>query len=141
MTTLQTILFVLQVLVSAGLIGFILLQQGKGADAGAAFGSGASSTVFGARGSGNFLTKTTSVLAFIFLANSLVLGYLASQHSQTRSSSLMSGETPAPVVGQQQPAGDQKPAPATPAPTPAIPEDTPAVPESKGSEVPEVPAD
>ena len=50
MQTLQTILFVVQVLVSVGLIGFILLQQGKGADAGAAFGSGASSTVFGARG-------------------------------------------------------------------------------------------
>ena len=79
MQTLQTVLFVVQVLVSAGLIGFILLQQGKGADAGAAFGSGASSTVFGARGSGNFLTRTTSVLALIFLINSLVLSYMASQ--------------------------------------------------------------
>jgi len=74
MQTLQTVLFVIQVLVAVGLIGFILLQQGKGADAGAAFGSGASSTVFGARGSGNFLTRTTSVLAFLFLLNSLVLG-------------------------------------------------------------------
>jgi preprotein translocase subunit SecG len=61
------------------LIGFILLQHGKGADAGAAFGSGASSTVFGSQGSGNFLTKTTAVLAFLFLSNSLLLGYMATQ--------------------------------------------------------------
>jgi len=128
MPTLQTILFVVQVLVSAGLIGFILLQQGKGADAGAAFGSGASSTVFGARGSGNFLTRTTSVLAFIFLANSLVLGYMASQQVKTQAG-LMADQTPVSVIDQQ------------PAPAPVIPQDFPAVPESQGSEVPEAPTD
>lgn len=128
MQTLQTILFVVQVLVSAGLIGFILLQQGKGADAGAAFGSGASSTVFGARGSGNFLTRSTSVLAFIFLANSLVLGYLASQQVRTPTS-VMANQIPAPVVIQQ------------PAQAPVIPEDVPAATESQGSEIPEVPSD
>lgn len=79
MESIQTVLFVLQVLVALALIGFILIQHGKGADAGAAFGSGASSTVFGARGSGNFLTRATSVLAFVFLANSLVLAYIATQ--------------------------------------------------------------
>jgi preprotein translocase subunit SecG len=79
METLQTVLLVLQVLVAIALIGIILVQHGKGADAGAAFGSGASSTVFGAQGSGNFLTRTTSVLAFIFLVNSLALSYIASQ--------------------------------------------------------------
>ncbi len=82
METLQSILLVLQVVVAVSLIGFILIQHGKGADAGAAFGSGASSTVFGSQGSGNFLTRTTSVLAFIFLANSLGLGYLATLRVQ-----------------------------------------------------------
>ncbi len=79
MESLQVILHVAQVVIAFTLIGFILIQHGKGADAGAAFGSGASSTVFGSQGSGNFLTKTTAVLAFLFLANSLTLGYLATQ--------------------------------------------------------------
>ena len=79
MESLQIILHVAQVVIAVTLIGFILIQHGKGADAGAAFGSGASSTVFGSQGSGNFLTKTTAVLAFLFLANSLTLGYLATQ--------------------------------------------------------------
>lgn len=133
MQTLQTVLFIVQVLVSAGLIGFILLQQGKGADAGAAFGSGASSTVFGARGSGNFLTRTTSVLAFIFLTNCLVLGYLASQQVKVQGSLMSQSAPAAPVVQEQQKSA--------PAPAPAIPEDMPAAPVSKGSEVPEVPTD
>ena len=77
MEYLSTILLVVQVFVALSLIGFILIQHGKGADAGAAFGSGASGTVFGSQGSGNFLTKTTTILAVIFLANSLALGYLA----------------------------------------------------------------
>ncbi len=77
--SLQLILLVFQVVVAVSLIGFILIQHGKGADAGAAFGSGASSTVFGSQGTGNFLTKTTTVLAFLFLSNSLVLGYIATQ--------------------------------------------------------------
>jgi len=79
MESLQVILHVAQVVIAFTLIVFILIQHGKGADAGAAFGSGASSTVFGSQGSGNFLTKTTAVLAFLFLANSLTLGYLATQ--------------------------------------------------------------
>jgi preprotein translocase subunit SecG len=77
--SLHLVLLVFQVGVAASLIGFILIQHGKGADAGAAFGSGASSTVFGSQGSGNFLTKTTAVLAFLFLSNSLLLGYMATQ--------------------------------------------------------------
>ena len=79
MESLQLILLVFQVVVAVSLIGFILIQHGKGADAGAAFGSGASSTVFGSQGSGNFLTKATAVLAFLFLSNSLALGYMATQ--------------------------------------------------------------
>ena len=81
METLQALLLVVQVICAISLIGFILIQHGKGADAGAAFGSGASSTVFGASGSGNFLTKTTTALAFVFLINSLTLAWMAKERS------------------------------------------------------------
>ena len=89
MGTIQTLLFVLQVLVAVALIGFILIQHGKGADAGAAFGSGSSSTVFGSQGSGGFMTKVTTVLVVIFLANSLALGYLAAQNIKSKPASLL----------------------------------------------------
>ncbi len=81
METLQALLLVVQVICAIALIGFILIQHGKGADAGAAFGSGASATVFGAAGSGNFLTKTTTALAFVFLLNSLALAWMAKERS------------------------------------------------------------
>lgn len=77
---LNNILLIVQIIVSAALIALILIQQGKGADAGAAFGSGASATVFGARGSGSFLTRTTAILATIFFLNSLGLAYLSRHH-------------------------------------------------------------
>lgn len=73
---LYTILMVVQVLVALSLIGLILVQHGKGADAGAAFGSGASGTVFGAQGSANFLSHATAGLAVVFFAVSLALAYL-----------------------------------------------------------------
>lgn len=75
---LYTILVVIQVVIAIVLIGLILLQHGKGADAGAAFGSGASGTVFGARGSANFLSRATAALATVFFAVSLSLAYLVS---------------------------------------------------------------
>ena len=81
METLQALLLVVQVICALSLIGFILIQHGKGADAGAAFGSGASATVFGASGSGNFLTKTTTALAFVFLVNSLALAWMAKERN------------------------------------------------------------
>ena len=81
METLQALLLVVQVVCAMTLIGFILIQHGKGADAGAAFGSGASATVFGASGSGNFMTKTTTALAFVFLLNSLALAWMAKERS------------------------------------------------------------
>ena len=74
----------LHILIALTLIGLILLQHGKGADVGAAFGSGASSTVFGARGSASFLSRATAVLAFLFFSNCFFLGYLAS-HTQQKS--------------------------------------------------------
>jgi preprotein translocase subunit SecG len=96
METLQTILLVAQVLIALSLIGLILVQHGKGADAGAAFGSGASNTVFGSQGSGNFLTRTTAILAFTFLVNSLALAYLANERVRTTGTSVM--EQPAGVI-------------------------------------------
>ena len=99
METVHTLLFVLQVLVAVALIAIILVQHGKGADAGAAFGSGSSSTVFGSQGSGNFMTKVTTILAVIFLSNSLFLAYLATRSlSETPTSLLDQVET---VVEQQ----------------------------------------
>ena len=89
METVHTLLFVLQVLVAVALIAIILVQHGKGADAGAAFGSGSSSTVFGSQGSGNFMTKVTTVLAIIFLSNSLFLAYLATQSMSEAPTSLL----------------------------------------------------
>ena len=81
----QTILLVLHVMLGLALIAVILLQQGTGATAGAAFGSGASSTVFGARGSASFLTRMTAVLALVFFANSFLLAYLAKDNQGPQS--------------------------------------------------------
>lgn len=71
-----TVLVIVQVLVAIALIALVLLQHGKGADAGAAFGSGASGTVFGSRGAANFLSRATAWLATIFFSVSLALAYL-----------------------------------------------------------------
>jgi len=73
---LYNVLLIIQIMVALGIIGLVLIQHGKGADAGAAFGGGASGTVFGSRGSGNFLTKMTAVLAAVFFSNSLMLAWL-----------------------------------------------------------------
>jgi preprotein translocase subunit SecG len=70
------------VLAAMGVIGLILIQQGKGAEAGASFGSGASQTFFGSQGSGNFLTRSTAILITLFFVTSLTLGYLASNKSK-----------------------------------------------------------
>jgi preprotein translocase subunit SecG len=98
-----TFLVVVQVLAAMAVIGLVLIQHGKGADAGAAFGSGASGTVFGSRGSANFLTRATAVCATVFFAASLSLAYLV----QAR-------KAPDSVI-------DTVPASAAPA-TPAVPE-------------------
>jgi preprotein translocase subunit SecG len=76
---LQALVLIGHVLVAATVIGLVLLQRGKGADAGAGFGAGASGTVFGAKGSANFLSRTTAVLATLFFMTSLVLAYLGGQ--------------------------------------------------------------
>jgi preprotein translocase subunit SecG len=76
---LHNVILVIHVLVAIGVVALVLIQQGKGADAGAAFGGGASSTVFGSQGSGSFLTRATGVLATIFFITSLTLAYLSTQ--------------------------------------------------------------
>jgi preprotein translocase subunit SecG len=73
----QTILVIVHLFLAMGLIGLILIQHGKGADAGAAFGSGASATVFGASGSANFLSRATGVLALLFFVTSLALAWFS----------------------------------------------------------------
>src|SRR5687767_12773332 len=77
MNVLLTLLLAAQMLTALGMIGLILLQHGKGADMGAAFGSGASGSLFGATGSANFLSRTTAVLAAVFFLLSLALAYVA----------------------------------------------------------------
>lgn len=76
---LHNVILIIHVLVAIGVVGLVLIQQGKGADAGAAFGGGASSTVFGSQGSGSFLTRATGILATIFFITSLSLAYISVQ--------------------------------------------------------------
>ena len=76
-----SVLVIIQVVIAVALIGLVLVQQGKGADMGAAFGSGASGTVFGASGSANFMSRATAALATAFFVISLTLAYLANSQS------------------------------------------------------------
>ena len=78
----QPLIFIVHILTALALVALILLQHGKGADMGAAFGSGASQTVFGSRGSTSFLLKITAALAALFFATSLGLGYLTAKDSR-----------------------------------------------------------
>ena len=82
---LQTIATVSHVFLAAAIIALVLLQRGKGADAGAAFGAGASGTVFGSRGTTSFLSRTTAILATMFFLTSLGLAYLAGQRTEPES--------------------------------------------------------
>jgi len=81
----HTLILVAHVVVALALIALVLLQQGKGADAGAAFGSGASSTMFGSQGSASFLSRTTAILATTFFVTSLTLAYFSTQTSAPKS--------------------------------------------------------
>jgi preprotein translocase subunit SecG len=82
---LHNVILVIHVLVAVAVIGLVLIQQGKGADAGAAFGGGASSTVFGSQGSSSFLTRATGILATIFFITSLSLAYISTQKINPKS--------------------------------------------------------
>jgi len=139
---LDAILLVLQVFLALGIIALVLLQKGKGAGEGAAFGGGGASTVFGASGSSNFLSKSTAILATCFFINSLALAYLAgnrdvpssvidtiempaeSRVDTEREADLIGGDNVPPAVDQP----DESEAPAANVP--------PAVDESVESDVP-----
>lgn len=97
MLYLKTLIIVVQLLSAIGIIGLVLLQHGKGADMGAAFGSGASGSLFGATGSANFLSRTTAVLAAVFFVTTLALTYLGSTKSQP-SAGVLGAMPSAPVV-------------------------------------------
>jgi preprotein translocase subunit SecG len=86
METFYPILLTVHVLSALGVIGLVLVQHGKGADMGAAFGSGASGSLFGSTGSANFLSRTTAVLAVVFFLTSLSLAYMASNKPKTSGS-------------------------------------------------------
>jgi preprotein translocase subunit SecG len=123
MTTLHTLVLVFHVVVGAMIIGLVLIQRGKGAETGAAFGAGASATVFGAKGSANFLSRSTAVLATIFFATSLGLAYLGAQRPVAKSivdqgsnaapAALPAGDSPVPAdlpVGPNAPPQGKAPA-------------------------------
>ncbi len=105
MTTIQTVVLIAHTLIAVLIIVLVLLQRGKGADAGAAFGAGASGTVFGARGSSNFFSRATAVMATVFFASSLALAYMSSQRAGTVDSLL---ENAPPVEASAEPAGDEE---------------------------------
>ena len=109
MEKIQTGLLIAHTVIALTIIVLVLLQRGKGADAGAAFGAGASGTVFGSRGSGSFFSRATAVLASVFFATSLTLAYFASQGS-SGPQSLLEGAPPveAEVVAPAESATDQE---------------------------------
>lgn len=119
----------IHVLVGLAVIGLVLLQHGKGADMGAAFGSGASGSLFGASGSANFLSRTTGVLAGIFFVTSLTLSYLATNRPHTSSSVMDAAKT--------QPANTEPKSSEVPAPASAP--QVPAQPTPEGSKAQDIP--
>ena len=97
MLYLKTLIIVVQLLSALGVIGLVLLQHGKGADMGAAFGSGASGSLLGATGSANFLSRTTAVLAAVFFVTTLTLTYLGAYRAKP-SAGVLGAAVTAPVA-------------------------------------------
>ena len=121
-----TLILIIDVVVALGIIGLVLLQHGKGADVGAAFGSGASGSLFGASGSANFLSRSTAVLAVVFFVTTFVLAYLASHRPRT-GTGVMDTVKEQPAVPPAAPASGAGAADAPKAP---------GAPDSKANEVP-----
>jgi preprotein translocase subunit SecG len=146
MNVLLTAVLAVQILTALGMIGLILLQHGKGADMGAAFGSGSSGSLFGASGSANFLSRTTAVLAAVFFACTLMLAYFSHSVRPAGSGSVLERTAPAAVpapaasVNGPNPAnqipggGTPVPAQQGPATTPAT--NAPATPASGAAQIP-----
>ena len=126
MNWLHSAVVIFHLLIAAAIVALVLLQRGKGADAGAGFGSGASGTVFGARGSANFMSRTTATLAFLFIVTSLTLAYMGGR----------SPEAPKSVLDRVH---LQDKAPELPATTPAAPASNQAI-ENQAVELPTEPA-
>jgi preprotein translocase subunit SecG len=143
---LRIVLTVIQVFSAFAIIGLVLLQRGKGAEAGAGFGAGASGTVFGARGASTALSRATAIFAAVFMINSLLLAYTGTKQSEAQPKTILdeaaesapkttersarespagtpagAAKTPAPATA---PAPAPTPAPVAPAPAPAAPEGT-----------------
>jgi preprotein translocase subunit SecG len=144
MNTLENLVVVVQVVSALVIIGLVLLQHGKGADMGAAFGSGASGSLFGATGSSNFMSKSTGVAAAVFFASTLILVNFASKRNDisgglveraaatapaqapAAAGAIPTAPAPAPAAAVPAPAAPVTTAPATaPAPAPAAPGQVP----------------
>ena len=117
---LRVILTCVQLFSAMAIIGLVLLQRGKGAEAGAGFGAGASGTVFGARGATTALSRATAILAAIFMINSLALAYMGTRTTEVPKTILdeAASGTPLPAAGKPAPPPASAPA-GTPAPVPA----------------------
>ena len=125
----EVLLLAFHVLVGIGVVGLVLLQHGKGADMGAAFGSGSAGSLFGASGSANFLSRATAILATVFFLTSLGLTYLGSNRSETTG-----------VIERTKAGGEKKSAPASIPPTSVpAPSPGPVAPDAGGSKAGEVP--
>jgi preprotein translocase subunit SecG len=131
---LESALLVVHLIVAVSLCGLVLLQHGKGADMGAAFGSGSSGSLFGASGSANFLSRTTAALAAVFFLSSLGLTYLATTHTKSRDAAQQGIMGDIPVTKSVDVPKETPATPSVPAPAPAT-NSVPAAP-SKAGEVP-----
>jgi preprotein translocase subunit SecG len=131
---LRVVLTVIQVFSAFAIIGLVLLQRGKGAEAGAGFGAGASGTVFGARGASTALSRATAIFAAVFMINSLLLAYTGTKQSEAQPRSILdeaadsAPKTPAGAAKTPPPATVPAPVP-VPAPTPSPAAPAPAAPE------------
>ncbi|MCA1327085.1 preprotein translocase subunit SecG [Herbaspirillum sp. alder98] len=110
MNTLFLAVVVVQIVSALAIIGLVLLQHGKGADMGAAFGSGASGSLFGATGSSNFLSKSTAVAAGVFFVATLSLTFLGNHHASSGGGSVMDNLPAAAVPAPAAPAAATAPA-------------------------------
>ena len=133
MNQLENVVVAVQVLSALAIIGLVLLQHGKGADMGAAFGSGASGSLFGATGSSNFMSKSTGVAAAIFFTSTLILANYATNRNSAVSGGIMekAAAVTAPAHGAipgAAPTAPAPPAPAGAATVPAAPAPVPAAP-------------
>jgi preprotein translocase subunit SecG len=136
MNVILTIVLAVQMLTAIGMIGLILVQHGKGADMGAAFGSGGSGSLFGASGSANFLSRTTGVLATVFFVATLLLAYFGNAQPRTGSSVLEGTRAVAPAPAQAPSGAAQIPGTSAPAAGSSAVPASPALPASGAAQIP-----